>query len=78
MELSVIPVYQSEIMPAPVRGFAVASYQMSFVSGTFPRSPTPARKSEVLPTDSTGSRRHHHLSFVERQPYRPTSLGVFQ
>jgi MFS family permease len=33
MELSVIPVFQSEIMPAPVRGFAVGSYQMSIGLG---------------------------------------------
>lgn len=33
MELSVIPIFQAEIMPAPVRGFAVASYQMSFALG---------------------------------------------
>ncbi|WWD00014.1 hypothetical protein V866_006922 [Kwoniella sp. B9012] len=33
MELSVIPVFQSEIMPAPVRGFAVGSYQFSLSIG---------------------------------------------
>ena len=32
MELSVITVYQSEIMPPAIRGFAVGSYQMSIVS----------------------------------------------
>jgi SP family sugar:H+ symporter-like MFS transporter len=32
MEFSVIPVYQTEIMPAAVRGFAVGSYQLSIVS----------------------------------------------
>ena len=32
MELSVIPVFQAELMPAPIRGFAVGSYQMSIVS----------------------------------------------
>lgn len=31
MELSVIPVYMSEIMPAPVRGVTVGSYQFSLV-----------------------------------------------
>lgn len=35
MEMSVIPVYQSEIVPAAVRGIAVASYQMSFAFGGF-------------------------------------------
>jgi MFS family permease len=28
-ELSVVPVYQSEIVPAPVRGFIVGTYQLS-------------------------------------------------
>jgi MFS transporter, SP family, sugar:H+ symporter len=31
MELAVVPVYQSEIMPAPIRGFAVGSYQFSLM-----------------------------------------------
>ena len=35
MEMSVIPNYQSEIVPAAVRGLAVASYQMSFSVGGF-------------------------------------------
>jgi MFS family permease len=35
MEMSVIPVFQSEIVPAPVRGLAVASYQMAFAFGGF-------------------------------------------
>ncbi|KAH9209485.1 sugar transporter [Leptodontidium sp. 2 PMI_412] len=33
MELSVIPVFQSEIIPAPVRGMAVGSYQFSLLFG---------------------------------------------
>lgn len=33
MEMSVIPVYQSEIVPRRVRGLAVASYQLSFAFG---------------------------------------------
>ena len=37
MELSVIPVFQVEITPAAVRGFAAGSYQMSLVSN-FPHA----------------------------------------
>ncbi|KAI1333068.1 sugar transporter [Xylariaceae sp. FL0255] len=33
MELSTVPVYQSEVVPAPVRGFAVGSYQLSLSIG---------------------------------------------
>ncbi|KAJ5119510.1 hypothetical protein N7448_010179 [Penicillium atrosanguineum] len=33
MELSVVPVYQSEIVPAPVRGFIVGTYQLSINLG---------------------------------------------
>jgi hypothetical protein len=29
MELSVVPVYQSEVVPAPVRGFVVGTYQLA-------------------------------------------------
>lgn len=29
MELAVVPVYQSEIVPAPVRGLVVGTYQLS-------------------------------------------------
>ncbi|KAF7549704.1 hypothetical protein G7Z17_g6207 [Cylindrodendrum hubeiense] len=32
MELAVVPVYQAEIMPAEIRGFAVGSYQFSLMS----------------------------------------------
>lgn len=31
MELAVVPVYQSEIMPREIRGFAVGSYQFSLM-----------------------------------------------
>ncbi|KAL8282209.1 hypothetical protein RB597_009758 [Gaeumannomyces tritici] len=34
MELAVVPVYQSEIMPSEIRGFAVGSYQFSLMFGT--------------------------------------------
>ncbi|RMJ17677.1 hypothetical protein CDV36_002658 [Fusarium kuroshium] len=34
MELAVVPVYQSEIMPKEIRGFAVGSYQFSLMTGT--------------------------------------------
>ncbi|KAK1763898.1 general substrate transporter [Phialemonium atrogriseum] len=34
MELAVVPVYQSEIMPREIRGFAVGSYQFSLMMGT--------------------------------------------
>ncbi|KAM0536524.1 hypothetical protein ACHAPP_002944 [Verticillium nonalfalfae] len=33
MELSVVPIFQSEIVPAPVRGFVVGTYQLSLVVG---------------------------------------------
>ncbi|VUC31109.1 unnamed protein product [Clonostachys rosea] len=33
IELAVVPTYQSEIVPAPVRGFVVGSYQMSLMAG---------------------------------------------
>ncbi|GKZ39285.1 hypothetical protein AbraIFM66950_012229 [Aspergillus brasiliensis] len=33
MELAVVPVYQAEIVPAPVRGFAVGTYQLSVTVG---------------------------------------------
>ncbi|KAM0277362.1 hypothetical protein ACHAQH_005879 [Verticillium albo-atrum] len=33
MELSVVPIFQSEIVPAPVRGFIVGTYQLSLVIG---------------------------------------------
>ena len=33
MELSSVPVYQSEVVPAPVRGLAVGSYQLSLGIG---------------------------------------------
>lgn len=32
-ELSVVPVFQSEIVPGPVRGFAVSTYQLSISAG---------------------------------------------
>ncbi|CAI7660906.1 unnamed protein product [Penicillium pancosmium] len=32
MELSVVPVYQSEVVPAPVRGFVVGTYQLAIGS----------------------------------------------
>jgi len=38
MELSVVPIYQSEVVPAPVRGFMVGSYQLSLavsISGQY-------------------------------------------
>ncbi|KAK5086701.1 hypothetical protein LTS08_007115 [Lithohypha guttulata] len=35
MELSVVPAYQSEIVPAPVRGLIVGTYQLSLVLGGF-------------------------------------------
>lgn len=35
MELSVVPAYQSEIVPAPVRGMIVGTYQLSLVLGGF-------------------------------------------
>ncbi|KAK0108694.1 hypothetical protein ONS95_003485 [Cadophora gregata] len=35
MELSVMPVFMSEIVPAPIRGFCVGSYQFSLVTGGF-------------------------------------------
>jgi MFS transporter, SP family, sugar:H+ symporter len=31
MELSVMPIFMSEIMPAPIRGITVGSYQFSLV-----------------------------------------------
>jgi hypothetical protein len=31
MELAVVPVFQSEIVPAPIRGMAVGSYQFSLM-----------------------------------------------
>ncbi|KUL82581.1 hypothetical protein ZTR_09361 [Talaromyces verruculosus] len=33
MELSVMPIFMSEIMPAPIRGITVGSYQFSLVTG---------------------------------------------
>ncbi|KAL3470021.1 general substrate transporter [Aspergillus californicus] len=33
MELSVVPIFQSEIVPAPVRGLVVGSYQLSLTLG---------------------------------------------
>lgn len=33
MELSVIPAFQSEIVPAPARGLVVGSYQLSLIVG---------------------------------------------
>lgn len=33
IELGCIPVYQAELVPAEVRGFAVGSYQMSYGVG---------------------------------------------
>lgn len=33
MELSVIPAFQSEIVPAPARGLVVGSYQLSLIIG---------------------------------------------
>lgn len=33
MELSTVPVYQSEVVPAPIRGFMVGSYQVSLGIG---------------------------------------------
>ena len=31
MELSVVPVYQAEIVPAQARGFVIGTYQVSLV-----------------------------------------------
>lgn len=33
MELSSVPVYQAEVVPAPIRGFMVGSYQVSLGIG---------------------------------------------
>ncbi|CAH0052386.1 unnamed protein product [Clonostachys solani] len=33
MELAVVPAYQSEIVPAPVRGFVVGTYQLALILG---------------------------------------------
>src|SRR5690242_9124737 len=33
MELSVVPVFQAEIVPAPIRGFIVGTYQLSLILG---------------------------------------------
>lgn len=33
MELAVVPAYQSEIVPGPVRGFIVGTYQLSLIMG---------------------------------------------
>lgn len=33
MELSTVPVYQGEVVPAPIRGFMVGSYQLSLGFG---------------------------------------------
>ena len=33
MELASVPVYQSEVVPAPIRGLAVGSYQLSLGIG---------------------------------------------
>lgn len=33
MELAVVPAFQSEIVPAPVRGFIVGTYQLSLILG---------------------------------------------
>ncbi|CAH0027901.1 unnamed protein product [Clonostachys rhizophaga] len=33
MELAVVPAYQSEIVPAPVRGFVVGTYQLALIMG---------------------------------------------
>lgn len=35
MELAVVPAYQSEIVPGPVRGFIVGTYQLSLTIGGF-------------------------------------------
>jgi MFS family permease len=35
MELAVIPAFQSEIVPAPVRGLVVGTYQLSLIIGGF-------------------------------------------
>lgn len=37
MELAVVPVYQSEIMPREIRGFAVGSYQFCLMVRLFPQ-----------------------------------------
>lgn len=50
MEMSVIPVFQSEIVPAAVRGLAVASYQMSFAFGGFAISGI-CRRTSMITTD---------------------------
>lgn len=36
MELAVVPIYQSEIVPARSRGFVVSTYQTSVIVSTFP------------------------------------------
>ena len=41
MELAIIPLFQAELMPPPIRGFAVASYQLSIVSASVRRSADP-------------------------------------
>ncbi|KAH8891232.1 general substrate transporter [Thozetella sp. PMI_491] len=33
IELSVVPVYQSEVVPAPIRGLVVSTYQVALISG---------------------------------------------
>lgn len=35
MELAVIPVFQAEMIPTPIRGFAVGSYQFSLMVISF-------------------------------------------
>lgn len=47
MEMAVIPVFQAEIVPAAVRGPAVASYQMAFAFVGFIISGICHRTSEI-------------------------------
>lgn len=56
MELSTVPVYQSEVVPAPIRGFMVGSYQVSLgiggliINGICKRTSTiPSNASWMIP-----------------------------
>ena len=50
MEMAVVPVFQSEIVPVAVRGLAVGSYQMSFGIGGFVISGL-AHRTSTIPND---------------------------
>ena len=65
MELSVVPVYQSEVVPAPVRGFVVGTYQLA-IGVSFKQNVT---REVHTNRHRRIARRNYHQQYLQRNQY---------